>query len=116
MSRILKLPPVVVLFAIAVVGTLFGIAGVILAVPAAAVLRVLVDELWVGRMDERGEDPHGPRREDEGDPMASIRRALGALRSLRRTGGGARTRERTQRGGARVRLVGGGSLLAGRTG
>ena len=83
MSRILKLPPVVVLFAIAVMGTLFGIAGVILAVPAAAVLRVLVDELWVGRMDERGEDPHGPRRQDEGDPMASIRQALGALRFWR---------------------------------
>ena len=44
---------------------------------------LLVDELWVGRMDERGEDPHGPRRQDEGDPMASIRQALGTLRFWR---------------------------------
>lgn len=67
MNRALKLPPVAVLFAIALMGTLFGLVGVILAVPAAGALRVLITELWVRRMDERGKDPDLVRQDGEGD-------------------------------------------------
>jgi predicted PurR-regulated permease PerM len=47
MSRAVDLHPALVIFAILVMGTLFGLIGVFLAVPLVAVLQVLVRELWV---------------------------------------------------------------------
>ncbi|MDO5624210.1 MAG: AI-2E family transporter [Pseudomonadota bacterium] len=45
--RAVKLPPFVGLFAIVVFGTLFGIMGIVLAVPMAVATMTLVQRLWV---------------------------------------------------------------------
>jgi predicted PurR-regulated permease PerM len=63
MSRAVDLHPALVVFAILVMGTLFGLIGVFLAVPLVAALQVLVRELWVKKMDEIGTDPNPPNRE-----------------------------------------------------
>jgi len=63
MSRAVDLHPAVVIFAILVMGTLFGLIGVFLAVPLVAALQVLVRELWVQKMDQMGTDPNPPSRE-----------------------------------------------------
>jgi predicted PurR-regulated permease PerM len=63
MSRAVDLHPALVVFALLVMGTLFGLIGVFLAVPLVAVLQVLVRELWVQRMDQIGTDPDPPTRE-----------------------------------------------------
>ncbi len=60
MSRAVELHPAVVIFAIFLMGLLFGVLGFILAVPLVAALNVLVRELWITRMDEIGEDPNPP--------------------------------------------------------
>ena len=114
------------LFAIAVMGTLFGIAGVILAVPAATVLRVLAGRAVGGTDGRDGGTPHGLRGQDEGGPMASIRQALGALHFWLQSSGASRSLpgyvERGARRAPRKRRIGvvlrsvwwGRSLLAGR--
>src|SRR5215203_1451361 len=63
MSRAVDLHPALVVFAILIMGTLFGLIGVFLAVPLVAAVQVLVRELWVQRMDEIGTDPNPPTRE-----------------------------------------------------
>jgi predicted PurR-regulated permease PerM len=63
MSRAVDLHPALVVFAILIMGTLFGLIGVLLAVPLVAALQVLVRELWVQRMDQIGTDPNPPSRE-----------------------------------------------------
>ena len=63
MSRAVSLHPLVIVFALLTMGTLFGFVGVLLAIPLIAVLQVLVHELWVKRMDEKGTDPNPPREE-----------------------------------------------------
>jgi predicted PurR-regulated permease PerM len=63
MSRAVDLHPALVVFAILVMGTLFGLIGVFLAVPLVAALQVLVRELWVQKMDQIGTDPNPPARE-----------------------------------------------------
>jgi predicted PurR-regulated permease PerM len=63
MSRAVDLHPALVVFAILVMGTLFGLIGVFLAVPLVAALQVLVRELWVQKMDQLGTDPNPPTRE-----------------------------------------------------
>jgi predicted PurR-regulated permease PerM len=81
MSRAVHLHPALVVFAILVMGTLFGIVGVFLAVPLVAALQVLVRELWVQRMDQIGTDPNPPTREP---PKRKLPRPIGKLlRSLR---------------------------------
>jgi predicted PurR-regulated permease PerM len=81
MSRAVDLHPALVVFAILVMGTLFGIVGVFLAVPLVAALQVLVRELWVQRMDQIGTDPNPPTREP---PKRKLPRPIGKLlRSLR---------------------------------
>lgn len=60
MSRAVELHPAIVIFAIFLMGLLFGVLGFILAVPLVAALNVLIHELWVTRMDEIGEDPSPP--------------------------------------------------------
>jgi predicted PurR-regulated permease PerM len=57
MSRAVSLHPVVVVFALLIMGTLFGFIGVLLAIPLVAALLVLMRELWIKRMDELGTDP-----------------------------------------------------------
>lgn len=47
MARSVQLHPVVVILAVLAMGDLLGLAGVILAVPVAAVVTVLLDELYV---------------------------------------------------------------------
>ncbi len=47
MARSVQLHPVMVILAVLAMGDLLGLAGVILAVPTAAVLTVLLDELYV---------------------------------------------------------------------
>jgi predicted PurR-regulated permease PerM len=84
MSRILALHPAQVLFAIFIAGTLFGLVGVILAVPALAAIQVLVNELWVRRMNRLGEDPAASRQEDRresGSLTDGVRNALKSRRS-----------------------------------
>jgi predicted PurR-regulated permease PerM len=60
MSRAVDLHPALVVFAILIMGTLFGLVGVLLAVPLVAALQVLVRELWVKKMDQIGSDPSSP--------------------------------------------------------
>jgi predicted PurR-regulated permease PerM len=85
MSRAVDLHPAVVIFAILVMGTLFGLIGVFLAVPLVAVLQVLVRELWVQKMDQMGTDPNPPAREPPKRKLPGpIDRALKAIRPSRR--------------------------------
>ncbi|MDP8938903.1 MAG: AI-2E family transporter [Actinomycetota bacterium] len=83
MSQAVRLHPTLVLFAILVMGTLFGIIGVLLAVPLVAALQVLVNEVWVKRMDRKGEDPNPsrPRAGEKPDLLDPLRRVLKILRS-----------------------------------
>jgi predicted PurR-regulated permease PerM len=62
-GSVLKLPPSVVLFALLAGGTLMGISGALLALPVAAAVRMLIEEL---RIDLPGEDTDdsGLRAED----------------------------------------------------
>lgn len=80
MSKAVALHPAVVLFAIVVMGTLFGIAGLLLAVPLVATLQVLVQELWVRRMNEMGDDADSPEREGKPEGPGFAKRALSNLR------------------------------------
>jgi predicted PurR-regulated permease PerM len=85
MSRAVDLHPALVIFAILVMGTLFGLIGVFLAVPLVAVLQVLVRELWVQKMDQMGTDPNPPAREPPKSELPGpIGKALKALRPSRR--------------------------------
>ena len=81
MSRAVDLHPALVVFALLVMGTLFGLVGVFLAVPLVAALQVLVRELWVQRMDQIGTDPDPPSREPQRRTLPlPISRILEALR------------------------------------
>lgn len=84
MSRAVTLHPVVVVSAILILGSLFHLIGLLLAVPLVAALSVLVRELWIVRMDRIGTDPRAPTPEQEKTMPArvgSLRRVLNRLRS-----------------------------------
>jgi predicted PurR-regulated permease PerM len=84
MSRAVDLHPALVVFAILVMGTLFGLIGVFLAVPLMAALQVLVRELWVKRMDQIGTDPNPPVRKTPKRKLPNpIRRVFRTLRISR---------------------------------
>jgi predicted PurR-regulated permease PerM len=83
MSRAVSLHPAVVMFALLIMGTLFGFVGVLLAVPLVATLHVLLRELWIERMDSLGADPKPPEREPE--PKRRGRRLRRAARDLFRS-------------------------------
>jgi len=84
MSRAVDLHPALVIFAILVMGTLFGLIGVFLAVPLVAALQVLVRELWVQKMDQMGTDPNPPAREPPKRELPGpIGKVLKALRPSR---------------------------------
>ena len=76
MSRAVDLHPALVVFAILIMGTLFGLVGVFLAVPLVAALQVLVRELWVQRMDEIGTDSNPPTREP---PRRTLPRPISSI-------------------------------------
>jgi predicted PurR-regulated permease PerM len=64
MSRAVSLHPVIIVFALLIMGTLFGFIGVLLAIPLFAALHVLVQELWIKRMNQLGTDPDPPPKEE----------------------------------------------------
>ncbi len=51
MQQVASLHPAVVIVSVTVLGSAFGILGTLLAVPAAVVAGVLVDELWFERLE-----------------------------------------------------------------
>ena len=65
MSRAVSLHPAVVMFALLIMGTLFGFVGVLIAVPLVAAIAVLLRELWIERMDSLGTDPKPPPSKEE---------------------------------------------------
>jgi predicted PurR-regulated permease PerM len=85
MSRAVDLHPALVVFAILVMGTLFGLVGVLLAVPLMAALQVLVRELWVKGRDRIGTDPNPlpPREPPRSNLPDSFRRFLRTLQRKR---------------------------------
>jgi predicted PurR-regulated permease PerM len=83
MSRAISLHPATVMFALLIMGTLFGFAGVLLAVPLVTALHVLLRELWIERMDRIGTDPKPPAEEPE--PKRRGRRLWRAARGLFRS-------------------------------
>jgi predicted PurR-regulated permease PerM len=83
MSRAVSLHPVTLVFALLTMGTLFGFVGVFLAIPLVAALHVLLRELWIERMDQRGTDPNPP--EVEPKPKRRGRRLQRAARDLLRS-------------------------------
>lgn len=57
-QRSVLIPPVLILFAIVVFGFMFGLAGILLAVPLTVAITVLVKKLWVREtLGERTEIP-----------------------------------------------------------
>jgi hypothetical protein len=63
---------------------LFGIVGLLLAVPLTATVQVLIRELWVERMNRVGTDPNPPDRRKGSGGFGPFRRALLGLRSIYR--------------------------------
>src|ERR671917_793473 len=84
MSRAISLHPAVLVFALLIMGTLFGFVGVFLAVPLVAVLHVLLRELWIDRMDDLGKDPDPPEGPEPYEPKPRANRLRRALRGLLR--------------------------------
>lgn len=56
MERATSLHPAAVIAAVAVLGAAFGALGAVLAVPAAVVAGILVEELWFRRLEEAGSE------------------------------------------------------------
>ena len=78
MARSVRLHPVVVILAVLAMGDLLGLAGIILAVPTAAVVTVLLDELYVKPLGaapppEDREETAAPEDGPEGDREAAGR-------------------------------------------
>lgn len=81
MSQAVSLHPAVVVFGLLVMGTLFGFVGLLLAVPLVAALHVLVQELWIDRMDHIGTDPDPPPKKE---PHKPPKKRMQKVRSLAR--------------------------------
>ena len=79
MSRAVALHPAVLLFGLLLMGSLFGLVGLLLAVPLVAAVQVLVRELWVRRMDGAGSDPDPPARERREPPRRRMGRLLKSI-------------------------------------
>ncbi len=84
MSRAISLHPSVLVFALLIMGTLFGFIGVFLAVPLVAVLHVLLRELWIEPMDRVGTDPDPPEGPEPYEPKPKSHRLRRAVRGLLR--------------------------------
>ena len=83
MARSVRLHPVVVILAVLAMGDLLGLAGIILAVPTAAVVTVLLDELYVKPL---GAAPTSGEPEDGGETDASELGSGGDREKAGRTG------------------------------
>lgn len=79
MSRAVFVHPAVVLFGILILGTLFGVVGLLLAVPLVATAQVLVRELWVERMNGVGTDPDPPDQNGNSEKSGLLRRVMSML-------------------------------------
>ena len=75
MKRAVSVQPAVVVFALFVSGLIFGLVGLVLAIPLTAASQVLVNRLWVERMDRSGVDPKPPSEPERGP--GPLRRVLG---------------------------------------
>jgi predicted PurR-regulated permease PerM len=82
MSRAVSLHPVIIVFALLIMGTLFGFIGVLLAIPLVAALQVLVQELWIKRMNELGTDPDPPPKEEPLKMTENVKQLGQAARAL----------------------------------
>ncbi len=58
-GKITSLHPAVVVVSVTLAGSAFGFLGVLLAVPATVVAKVLIEELWFRRMEDEPEAPKG---------------------------------------------------------
>src|SRR5215212_9864729 len=77
MSRAVSLHPAVIVFALLIMGTLFGLVGVVLAIPLFAALAVLARELWIKRMDEEGTDQNPPEEDTTAEQkIGQLQRAV----------------------------------------
>jgi predicted PurR-regulated permease PerM len=72
MSRAVTLHPVVVVSAILIMGSLFHLIGLLLAVPLVAALSVLVCELWIAQMDRIGTGSRATTPEQEKSMPAKV--------------------------------------------
>ena len=80
MSHAVALHPAVVLFGLLLMGSLFGVVGLLLAVPVVATVQILMRELWVRRMDGAGTDPRPPSREQRrNEPPRRLRKLVTSL-------------------------------------
>ncbi len=52
-ARAVKIHPAVVAVGVVAVGTLFGIVGLFIAIPIIATVKILVEELWMDRLQRR---------------------------------------------------------------
>lgn len=57
-GRCIKLHPVIIIAVIFVGGTLYGIKGMMLAVPVTAILQIIAKELWYFNSTLKGKDTH----------------------------------------------------------
>lgn len=81
MSQAVALHPAAIVFTLLISGTLFGAVGLLIGIPLVAALYVLVRELWIKRMDEKGTDPNPPSEEEPSKAekgIGRLRRAAGA--------------------------------------
>jgi predicted PurR-regulated permease PerM len=56
MSQTVRLHPAVIAIGVVVVGQLFGVAGLFVAVPVLSLLVISVDEFWVRQIEENERD------------------------------------------------------------
>lgn len=74
MARAVQLHPVVVAFGVVILGALFGLLGVLLAVPLLAALGVLLEELRVRPLERTAPARvDGSRSEAPAQPVAEVR-------------------------------------------
>jgi len=59
MARTVRLHPAVILVGVVLVGRLFGMVGLFVAVPILSLCVILADDLWVGRLDRDARDGEG---------------------------------------------------------
>jgi predicted PurR-regulated permease PerM len=65
MARAIRLHPALIAVGVVVIGDLLGAVGLIVAVPVLAAVAVLVDELWVKRLEQGAAGAVGPAVQPE---------------------------------------------------
>jgi predicted PurR-regulated permease PerM len=69
MAQRVKLHPALIAIGVVVVGQLFGIVGLLIAVPLISLLTILVEELWVNPLEEGGRAILAPPASDADAPV-----------------------------------------------